>query len=50
MSSKNKNSSKINFLNSSFETNHVVFEPINPFLKSDAELIIKLRSRESVIF
>ena len=50
MNSKNKNFSKINFLNSSFETNHVVFKPINPILKSDAELILKLRSRESSNF
>ena len=30
-----------------FETNHVVFEPINPSSLSDAQLILDLRSRES---
>ena len=47
MNSKKDFSKSFQFLNTIFETNHVVFEPINPSSLSDAQLILDLRSRES---
>ena len=34
-------------LNSIFETQHIIFDPINPLSREDAELILNLRSRQS---
>ena len=47
MNSKKDLSKNFQVLNTIFETNHVVFEPINPSSLSDAQLILDLRSRES---